>query len=148
MAEGKITSKEWNALLLTVQGKSDVQAYRITFPNATKATAYGQACRYFKRIRDKLSQSQELELFDMGRGRVYKQLLKLLDAKTDIFYKGQKVASVPDNITQFKAVELIAKMNGLLNNNKDKDTDGDSEGNTLKIIVDNEKNGSICVTPV
>jgi hypothetical protein len=55
---------------------------------------------------------------------------------------------VPDNITQFKAVELIAKMNGLLNNNKDKDTDGDSEGNTLKIIVDNEKNDSICVTPV
>lgn len=109
----EITGKEWNALLLTVQEYSDLQAYKQTFPNATDSTAKAQACRYFRRIRDKLTTLQELELFNLGRGRFYKELEKRLNAETPIFYQGKKIDIIHDNTTQLKATELLAKLNGL-----------------------------------
>lgn len=110
-----ITAKEWNALLLTVQGDSDLQAYKKTFPNATPKTAAGAACRFFRRIREKLTQEQELALFDLGRGRFYRELEKRLDAQTPVFFQGKKIADIPDNTTRMKATDILAKINGVYN---------------------------------
>jgi hypothetical protein len=106
----KITSKEWNALLLSVQGLSDLQAYKTLFPNATEKTAAAAACRYFKRVRGKLNHDDELSLFNLGRGRVYQELNKRLEAEC-----GTGDEHYPDNSTRMRATELLAKINGMGN---------------------------------
>jgi len=104
----KITSKEWNALLLSVQGLSDLQAYKTLFPNATEKTASAGACRYFKRIRQKLSYDDELQLFNLGKGRVLQEIEKRLNAEQT--HNGE---NYPDNTTRMRATELLAKINGM-----------------------------------
>jgi hypothetical protein len=104
----KITGKEWNALLLSVQGYSDLKAYKTLFPNATEKTASAGACRYFKRIRQKLSYDDELQLFNLGKGRVLQEIEKRLNAEQT--HNGE---NYPDNTTRMRATELLAKINGM-----------------------------------
>lgn len=108
-----ITPKEWQALMYTVDGLSDVKAYKKVFPNATDKTANSNAFRYFRKIRDKLTPDDELEIYNLGRSRFYNELDKRLNAETPIFYQGKKIDTVSDNAVRYKATELLAKIHRL-----------------------------------
>jgi len=130
----KITAVEWEALRLTFSGKSDVQAYRLTHPNAGKLTAQKAASAFFRRVRGKLSKSEELELRNLGRSRVFEELEKRLNSLTTEFYQGKKVTDCEDNTTRMKATELLARINGLLEAPEEKD-DGSGSGSPIKIVI-------------
>lgn len=125
--KNELTKTEWRALTLTVTGMSDTQAYKETHPNASDKTAQGGAYKFFKRAREKLTQSQYKELFDLEYWQFYKALNKALNAETTIFHMGQKIAKVPDNVTRFKALELLGKMLGVLDDKDEGNTDSKIE---------------------
>ncbi len=112
----KLTAKEIKALELSFSGMSDVQAYQLTHPNATSVSCNSNASHYFKRIRQKLTAIDELKYRNLSYSRVFEELEKRLNAMTTEFYQGKAVAECEDNTTRMRATELLAKINGLLNN--------------------------------
>lgn len=133
----KITGTEWEALRLTFSGATDTEAYRRTHHNAAESTVQKSASAFFKKARAKLSKSEELEMRNLGRSRVFAELEKRLNANVTEFYKGLKVTDCEDNTTRMKATELLARINGLLEAPQENDY-GKDLGKPIKIVISDE----------
>ena len=109
----KLTPIEGEALRLVLAGKTDVEAYRETHPRASQATAVANAYKFFKRAREKLSDQDRMDLYNLNVDRVFSCLNELLAANSDIIYKGQKTGQARDNYTRTRALDMLIRIHGL-----------------------------------
>lgn len=128
---------ELEALQLTFSGMSDIQAYKHTHPKAKEATCQKTAYAFFKRIRAKLSKSEELQMRNLSHSRVFTEIEKRLNATSPYFFKGDFIQDYDDNTTRMKATALLAKINGLLDPVSNEQTQ-ETEDTEIRIIIDNE----------
>lgn len=130
----QLTAVEQQALMLTMNGKSDVQAYRMTHPKASKRTALTAACKFFAKARLKLSDSDRLKIYNLGIDRLLVEIEKRLNAQTDIIFQGRKTGKTDDNFTRMRATELLARIHGL--DKPEKKQDNVNVDTSVHIIID------------
>src|SRR5574344_2497901 len=125
-----LTARDWKALQLSAEGKTDVEVYKIMHPNATDKVARGNAFNYFKAIQKKLNlmPHDDVQLiYGLSMRRFYQELNKRLEAETELTFQGAATGKkIADNSTRMKATELLAKVAGA----KDKDI-ANNESNKL-----------------
>ncbi|MBQ7746505.1 MAG: hypothetical protein IJT92_03530 [Spirochaetia bacterium] len=131
-----LTAVEQEAIILTIQGKSDIQAYRLTHPRASKRTAITAACKFFAKARAKLNDQDRLKIYNLGADRLMMELDKRLNAKSPIIYQGRVTGQIDDNFTRQRATELLAKIHGIDKPPEKKPETTDQPDNTIHIIID------------
>lgn len=133
----KLSTAELEALRLSFAGKSDIQAYHLTHPKASKKSCTKNAWLFFRRARAKLSVSEELEMRNLSRSRVFIELEKRLNAMQPELFAGKVVHEHEDNFTRMAATKLLAKINGLLDI-KTTPEETDTEDTELRIVIDDD----------
>lgn len=109
----RLNKTESDALQLYFSGLSEVEAYKQTHPKATEKTAKGNANNFFKVIRKKTSTSEIMDFAELNANRIFKELVKMLNATSTVYFQGKKIADEADNNTRFKAIELLTRLTGL-----------------------------------
>ena len=88
-------------------------AYHVIFPKADAITCRVNSSRLFSRIRTKTTDWERiLKLANLDDFTLALEVRKKLRAKKSEFYQGSAVATVQDNGTQMRAVELLADLLG------------------------------------
>ncbi len=123
--------------LYRIEHMTQVQAYQATHPQCSASTAKAKASEYIRRAEREMSTSRLLELYDLGPGRVLREISAHLRATNKLSHKGFLTGEeVADNTCRARANELLAKINGLAEKpGRTEITAGEGEG--LHIIIDN-----------
>lgn len=132
------TTKELEALrLYRIEGLTQWQAYMAVHSGCSESTARSHASEFIANAEAKLSLSDLLQLYDLGPGRVLREIAALLKATNKLSCKGFLTGDeVADNTNRARANELLAKINGMAD--KPAKTEITAEGgDSLHIVIDN-----------
>ena len=134
----RLSREERKAFELLCNGSSKAKAYAAVFPKQKKSSVNSHASEFFKELYKKLSDKQLLEVEGVGKSFCINKLKELAKSKSPVIFAGQITGHYSDNQTQFKATELLAKLNGMTDKPEDGDGDGTADG--IKIIIDGDVN--------
>ena len=134
----RLTAEERKAFDLLCSGMSQTKAFATIRPNIKKSSAKSHATDFFKSLYKKLSDKQLLEVEGVGKSFCINKLKELTKSQSPVIFAGQITDHYSDNQTQFKATELLAKLNGMTDKPEDSDDDGTADG--IKIIIDGDVN--------
>ncbi len=132
------TTKELEALrLYRIEGKTQWQAYMAVHEGCAESTARSHASEYIMNAEAKLTLSDMLQLYDLGPGRVLREIAAHLKATNKLAFRGLLTGEeVADNTNRARANELLAKINGMAD--KPGRTEPETEGgDSLHIVIDN-----------
>ena len=123
--------------LYRIEGLTQWQAYMAVHPGCAESTARSKASEYIAKTEAMLSLSDMLKLYDLGPGRVLREIAAHLKATNKLSHKGFLTGDeVADNTSRARANELLAKINGMAD--KPARTEITAEGgDSLHIIIDN-----------
>lgn len=133
----KVSPEELEALrIYRIEGKPGWEAYMAVHPKSSVAAAKAHAGAFLKNAERKLSNQQLLELYDLGPGRIYREINEGLKAMTEYTYKGLKTGeTAPDRTNRNRTLELLAKIVGMVDSRRTEITA--EGGDSLHIVIDN-----------
>ena len=109
----KLKPIEAAALRLVLAGDSETEAQMETHPEASRQSAAANAYKFFKRAREKLTDKERLELYNLGTDRLLSCLNEMLTAEYDIVYQGNITGRAADNYSRLRAMDMLAKIQGI-----------------------------------
>lgn len=123
--------------LYRIEGLTQWQAYMAVHPDCAESTAKSKASEYIRNAEAMLTMSDLLQLYDLGPGRVLREIAAHLKATNKLSCKGFLTGDeVADNTNRARANELLAKINGMAD--KPAKTEITAEGgDSLHIVIDN-----------
>ena len=122
--------------LYRMEHMTQVQAYMATHPDCAESTAKSKASAYIKAAEKAMTNQQLLELYDLGPGRIFREINEGLKAMTEYTYKGLKTGETsPDRTNRNRTLELLAKIAGMVDSKRTEITA--EGGDSLHIVIDN-----------
>ena len=110
----KLTPRERAFMTKLLACNNQKTAYLFVSPGVVDSTAKSQGSKMVKRIKSKVDWARLLEEYGFDDFTLLYGLKGMLNARTTKFWRDKKIATVVDNATRMRAIELLANLRGKL----------------------------------